>query len=204
MRPGITVAFFSVFFFALLAASDPARASGEEEEGGKKSADEGEKGDELKLPPEPPPIVRVLVAGMGGACYMADLDESGTQWSYAAGVSAELSLAGPGLTPLLQAGYFFQNTQWFHAIPVDIGGRYAWIRGKVLAYVSGGMSVFTFDKKKEGPDGETDHDWEVTPLVYIDLGTRLMFKRHVGLEIRLEYRTYIVNNIIGLKIGIAI
>jgi hypothetical protein len=203
MRSRIAIAFFYVFF-AALAAPDAARASEGKGEEVKKAAEEAEKGDPLKLPPEPPPIVRFLVAGTGGACYMADLDESGTQWSYAVGVSAELSLAGPGLTPLLQGGYFFQNSQWFHAIPVDIGGRYAWMRGKVLAYVSGGMSVLTFDKKKEKEGGGTGHDWEVTPLIYIDLGTRLMFKRHIGLEIRLEYRTYIVNNILGLKIGIAI
>lgn len=189
---------------AMIAAPRTAHPASDEEKGEKAGAAEEGKGDELVLPPEPPPIVRFLVAAGGGASYMADLDESGTQWSYAVGLSAELSLAGPGLTPLLQAGYLFQNTQWFHAIPVDIGGRYVWIRGKVLAYVSGGMNVFTFDKKTEDDEGEIHHNWEVTPLVYIDLGTRLMFKRHIGLEIRLEYRTYIVNNIIGLRIGIAI
>jgi len=162
------------------------------------------KADELTLSAEFDPVIRFLVAGTAGASSMTRQGDDNVSWSYAVGMSAEISLAGAGLTPILQAGYFFQNKQWFHSIPVDIGGRYVWTRGKFDTYASGGMSLFVADEKFEDESGETTGDWEVAPLVYIDLGTRIMFKRHIGLEVRVEYRTYVVMNIIGLKLGLAI
>ena len=152
---------------------------------------------------EPPPILRTIVAAVGGGSSMSESIDSGVTWSYAVGFSAELSLAGAGLTPAFQAGYLVPNTQWYHAIPLDIAGRYVWNRGRLDAYLSGGMSVFIFDKKVEDDEGKVSGDWEVTPLVYIDLGTRIMFRKHLGIEIRLEYRTYVVVNIIGLRVGLA-
>jgi len=129
--------------------------------------------------------------------------DSGMTWSYAAGVSAELSLADAGLTPAFQAGYLVINDLWFHAIPVDIVGRFVWNRGRLDAYLSGGMSVFIYDQKVENDVGKVSGDWEVTPLIYFDLGTRIMFRKHLGIDIRLEYRTYIVINVIGLRVGLA-
>jgi hypothetical protein len=152
---------------------------------------------------EPPPILRYLVGALGGGSSMSESIDSGVTWSYAVGFSAELSLADAGLTPAFQAGYLVPNTQWYHAIPLDIAGRYVWNRGRLDAYLSGGMSVFIYDRKIENDDGKVIGDWEVTPLIYLDLGTRIMFMKHLGIEIRLEVRTYIVINVIGLRVGLA-
>ena len=152
---------------------------------------------------EPPPILRYLVGALGGGSEMSESIGSGVTWSYAVGVNAELSLAGAGLTPAFQAGYLVPNTHWYHAIPVDIAGRYVWNRGRLDTYLSGGMSVFIYDRKIEDDDGKVSGDWEVTPLIYFDLGTRIMFMKHLGIEIRLEYRTYVVINVLGLRVGLA-
>jgi hypothetical protein len=126
------------------------------------------------------PIVRFVVGAVGGASEMTMEGDNDTSWSYAAGALAEMSLAAPGLTPILQAGYL------------------------VGAYLSGGLSVFVMDKKVNDPTGGSTGDWAVSPLVYLDLGTRIMFRRHFGLEIRFEYRTYIVVNVLSFMAGFAL
>jgi len=151
------------------------------------------------------PVVRFVAAGTAGFSFMPESDNGGDiSWSPAFGLGAELSLASAGLTPIFQAGYYIQNRHWFHSIPVDIGGRYVWKRKIISVYLSGGASLFLIDKKVEDLSGETTSDWEVNPLVYIDRGTRFMFKRHLGIDIRFEWRTYAMVNMIGLKIGLAI
>jgi len=180
------IAAAGVVALALLAAPAPARAG----LGGLMSFEEGG------------PIVRLVVGGTGGGALLKENDES--RWSWAAGAGLELSLAATGLSPLLQAGYLATNELWHHALPVDVGGRYLWDFGMAHPYVSAGMSVFIMDKKTEDAAGATQEDWEVYPLVYFDAGVRLMFKRHLGLELRAEVRTYVVTTVIGLKIGLAI
>jgi hypothetical protein len=150
------------------------------------------------------PIVRFVVGAVGGASEMTMEGDNDTSWSYAAGALAEMSLAAPGLTPILQAGYLVENKHWFHSIPIDIGGRFVWKKGMLGAYLSGGLSVFVMDKKVNDPTGGSTGDWAVSPLVYLDLGTRIMFRRHFGLEIRFEYRTYIVINVLSFMAGFAL
>ncbi len=149
------------------------------------------------------PQARFVVASAVGASYMTEgNDDDPVTWSYAVGIGAELSLAAPGLSPVFQASYFLTNDHWHHMIPIDIGGRYMWKRGKIDAYISGGMSILVIDRKARDDLGETIHDWEVNPVIYADVGLRIMFKRNFGIEIRLEGRSYIVTNMVGLRLGI--
>lgn len=148
------------------------------------------------------PVMRFVFGGTVATASMGE--EAKRWWAPAFGVSAEISLAGGGLIPVFQMGYFTENSQWFHLVPVDIAGRYLWDRGKFKGYITGGMSLLVEDEKKNTDTGQHAGDWEVSPVVFTDIGVRYMFRRHFGIEIRVEYRTYIVVNMIGLKIGLAI
>ena len=148
-------------------------------------------------------IMRFVFGITAGGSEMTIEGEDSPSWSYVVGVEGEMTLASPGLTPVLRAGYLIQNNHFKHAIPVDIAGRYFWKGERTGAFISIGMSLFTGNRKIKNTDGETDYNWEINPLVYLDSGMRFMFKPDIGLDIRIEYRTYIVINVLSLMVGVA-
>ena len=203
MKTTMKSVFSAALFLFLCSFSVGALAGEEGEEEDLKGEKKAEHEKELQLFIQDMPQARFVVASIVGASYMpkGNADDPVT-WSYAVGIGAELSLAAPGLSPVFQVSYFLINDHWHHMLPIDIGGRYMWKRGRIDAYISGGMSILVIDRKARDDLGEIIHDWEVNPVIFADVGMRIMFNRHFGIEIRLEGRSYIVTNMIGLRLGI--
>jgi hypothetical protein len=150
------------------------------------------------------PLVCFVVSGIAGAALMSESDgiEGKAGW-YIFGSSAELSLASAGLSPFLQIGYLAANKYWHHLVPIEFGGRYAWRRGGFFVFLSGGMSLLAIDKKTNEESAEQfSNGWEVVPVIYMDVGSRLMIKRHFGFDLRFVWRTYAVINLVAMQGGL--
>lgn len=182
---------FAAALLALLAIAAPARASephlqvsGDVENGAR------------------PPRIRITLSGTSALTALVDATRT---WDWSFGGSVGITRAGRGLGGLLQIGYLSPSAHWEHAIPVDIGGQYRWGNLRRSLFVSGGMSFITFSPRKGMTPRSTlklTDGWQVVPLVYVDLGGRLMVASHFGFDFKLEARSYWAINILAAKLSL--
>lgn len=146
--------------------------------------------------------LRFTVSGMSALTALVDAKDT---WEFSFGGSLGMTRNGPGLGGFLQVGYLSGTSHWAHAIPIDFGGQYRWGSHVKSIFVSGGMSFIAL-MAKEGiqPSGifGLGKSWEVVPLIYVDVGGRIMFHPSVGLDFKLEARTYWAINIFSLKLSL--
>jgi hypothetical protein len=146
--------------------------------------------------------VRFTVSGMSALTALVDARDT---WEFSFGGSVGMTKSGPGLGGFLQVGYLSGNHHWSHAIPIDFGGQYRWGTHVKTLFVSGGMSFIAL-QAEEGiqPEGifPLGESWEMVPLIYVDLGGRIMLHPAVGLDFKVETRTYWAINIFSLKLSL--
>ena len=146
--------------------------------------------------------LRFTVAGMSAITALVDATDT---WEFSFGGAVGVTKSGPGLGGFLQIGYLGPTNHWSHAIPIDFGGQYRWGSHVKSVFVSGGMSFIAVEPRRGIlADGifTLGKDWEVVPLIYMDVGGRIMFHPAIGLDFKLEARTYWVVNIISLKVSV--
>jgi hypothetical protein len=143
---------------------------------------------------------------LGATSALTALVDATRTWSWSFGASLGITRTGSGLGGFAQIGYLSPSDHWDHAIPLDVGGQYRWGDLHRSLFVSGGMSFITFSPRPGmAPEStlELAGGWQVVPLVYVDLGGRLMLAEHFGLDFKIEARTYWVINIVAAKLSLA-
>jgi hypothetical protein len=143
---------------------------------------------------------------LGATSAITALVDASRTWSWSFGGSLGITRAGSGLGGFAQIGYLCPSGHWDHAIPLDVGGQYRWGDLRRSLFISGGMSFITFSPRPGmAPKStlELAGGWQVVPLVYVDLGGRLMLAEHFGLDFKVEARTYWVINIVAAKLSLA-
>lgn len=152
--------------------------------------------------PAKEPRVRIV---LGATSALTALVDATRTWSWSFGGSLGITRAGSGLGGFAQIGYLSPSGHWDHAIPLDVGGQYRWGNLRRSLFISGGMSFIWFSPRPGmAPENtlELAGGWQVVPLVYVDLGGRLMFAEHFGLDFKIEARTYWVINIVAAKLSL--
>lgn len=142
---------------------------------------------------------------LGAASALTALVDASQTWSWSFGGSLGITRAGKGIGGFAQIGYLSPSDHWDHAIPLDVGGQYRWGNLRRSLFISGGMSFITFSPRPGMAPESTlklSGGWQVVPLVYVDLGGRVMLAEHFGLDFKIETRTYWVINIVAAKLSI--
>ncbi len=146
--------------------------------------------------------LRFTVSGTSALTALIDADKI---WGFSFGGSVGMTKSGPGLGGFLQIGYLSHSNHWEHAIPIDFGGQYRWGSHVKSFVVSGGMSFIALEPRK-GSQTEgifsLGTSWQVVPLIYADVGGRIMLHPAVGLDFKFETRTYWAVNVFSLKVSL--